>query len=63
MIAGPNAVRILEDIGVMGDLMKASGDTELNLKPFKLVSALGNHDTIVDVRLPISRLNLYHNTE
>ena len=43
----------------MSDLMTASGDTELTLKPFRLVSALGDHDVIVDVRFGASRTGVH----
>ncbi|KAJ3488182.1 hypothetical protein NLI96_g3021 [Meripilus lineatus] len=41
---GPNAIRILRDIGVLDDVVSKANDPSLNLRAFVFKSGMGNHE-------------------
>lgn len=47
---GPNALRILRDLGVLDDVIAQCKQTDLNLGEFRFLSAEGDHKLLYDVR-------------
>ncbi len=51
---GPNAIRILREIGVFDEVLTSSGEACLDRKSFLFRSGLGEHEVIYDVSPSIS---------
>ncbi|KAJ3558545.1 hypothetical protein NM688_g857 [Phlebia brevispora] len=45
---GPNALRVLEEIGVLRDALTASGETHPTMIPFLFLSGMDGHEVIYD---------------
>lgn len=48
---GPNAIRVLRELGVWEDVLAASGEAELNMSVFRYISGLHDHEMFYDVCL------------
>ena len=63
--AGPNAIRILDRLGVVDDMIEASGEKELSMLPLRYMYAMGDHEIIHEVRPAAStylRIDLFCST-
>ncbi|THH33455.1 hypothetical protein EUX98_g789 [Antrodiella citrinella] len=45
---GPNAVRVLRELGVWEDVHAASGEADLNMRVFRYISGLSDHEIFYD---------------
>lgn len=52
--SGPNAIRVLREIGVFEEVLSSSGEACLDRKSFVFRSGMGEHEVIYDVGVILS---------
>ena len=47
--AGPNAIRVLEELGLLNEVVAKSDQAKPETRPFHMILGFGDHDLVYDV--------------